>query len=179
MIPNLPALRAFLAKVEASDSRNNGVTAVTPVTPTKSDTYELHSLVTFVTGSAGNPPLSTPEILTPQGFECDGVLDEREAMALVGDVPPAYARAFAALQCEAPEGLSLARHDELMDDAGRLLDAWGEDAERLGWSAADLIGPDPSPEPLAWALQGADVTRLSRDGADLSDGRKYRRSSAL
>lgn len=122
--------------------------------------------VVFSADSAGSPDPADP-----------AALDEREAMALEGGVPPAFARAFAALQFEAPEGVSLARHEEMMDDAGRLLDAWGEEAERLGWSAADLIGPDPSPEPLAWALKGATIARIHRNGATLSDGRKYRRVS--
>jgi hypothetical protein len=70
-------------------------------------------------------------------------------MALEGGVSPDYARAFAALQCEAPEGVSLARWEQAMDDAGLFLDGWGEQAERLGWSAADLF----SASGLAWTLK--------------------------
>ncbi len=99
-------------------------------------------------------------------------LDEREAMALEGGVPAAFARSFAALQISRPTTVSAARWERAINDAGLFLDAWGGQAERLGWSADDLF----SPAGLAWSLEGAHVTRLTRTSATLSDERTFTRS---
>jgi hypothetical protein len=53
-------------------------------------------------------------------------------MALEGGVPALYAEAFARMQVAEP-------YSPAVDDAGRFLDAWGSEAERLGWSAEALF----------------------------------------
>jgi hypothetical protein len=53
-------------------------------------------------------------------------------MALEGNVPDLYDPAFAEMQVRV-------RDEPAVDDAGRLLDAWGRKAERLGWSPAAML----------------------------------------
>ena len=84
----------------------------------------------------------------------DGTLDEREAMALEGGVSSTFARLFAVLQVARPASVNEDRWYQAINDAGLFLDEWGQIAERLGWSARDLIGPAYTPAALAWSLQG-------------------------
>ncbi len=61
-------------------------------------------------------------------------------MALEGGVPDLYAAAFAEMQVG--RGSQIPNHSEYeraADDAGRLLDAWCREAERLGWSPAAMF----------------------------------------
>jgi hypothetical protein len=103
-------------------------------------------------------------------------LDEREAMALEGGVSPAFARVFAALQVARPASVDEQRWYEAINGVGIFLDCWGYTAERLGWTARDIIGPQFTPRALAWALQGARVVSLTRTTACLSDGRIFIRA---
>ncbi|KAA2241156.1 hypothetical protein [Salinarimonas soli] len=89
-------------------------------------------------------------------------------MALEGGVPALYARAFAVLQVVQPAGVDLDHWHRAINDAGLLLDARGDEAERLGWPDADVIA-------LAWALNGASVSTLTTTTARLSDGRTIER----
>ncbi len=95
-------------------------------------------------------------------------------MALEGGVPATFARAFALLQLAPPAGVSLDRWERAIDDAGVFLDAWGHEAERLGWTAPDVVGPGP--HTLAWVLDGARVSHLTATTATLSDGRTFSRT---
>jgi hypothetical protein len=53
-------------------------------------------------------------------------------MLLEGGVPALYDPAFAEMRVRI-------RDESAVDDAGRLLDAWGRKAERLGWSPAAML----------------------------------------
>jgi hypothetical protein len=108
-----------------------------------------------------------------------GDLEEREAMALEGGVSPVFARVFAALQVSRSTSVSLSRWRQAIDDVGIFLDTWGSAAERLGWTARDVIGPQCSPVALAWVLNGAQVNCLTRTGAVLSDGRTFVRTTKV
>ncbi len=91
-------------------------------------------------------------------------------MALEGGVPALYAPAFAKMQVMPSN--QIRNHfgfERAVDDAGRFLDAWGEEAERLGWSPAALFGASG----LVWALGRRSVVALSCTAATLSDGRVY------
>ncbi len=94
-------------------------------------------------------------------------MEERIAMALEGGVPALYAEAFARMQVSCPAGMSSARWQQAINDAGCFLDAHGAAAAALGWRADDLF----SPTGLVWALAGNTVTCLSPSQAVLSDGR--------
>ena len=92
-------------------------------------------------------------------------------MALEGGVPALYAPQFAAMQVVIPDSSrSVADRLQVIDDAGRFLDAWGQEAERLGLSPDALLGPGG----LVWALKGRSVVALTREGAQISDGQSFR-----
>ena len=111
--------------------------------------------------------VARPDAISNTSRESSDVVDEREAMALEGGVPVAYARAFAELQVRQPDDWDEASWWQAIDDAGRFLDSHGRDAERKDWTALDLFGPAG----LAFALKGRTVTTLSISLAVLSDGR--------
>jgi hypothetical protein len=109
---------------------------------------------------------------SPDFPDVDAVL-EREALALEGGVPATFARAFAVLQLARPAGVSRDRWEQAINDAGLFLDAWGHEAERLGWSAPDVVGPGY--RALASVLDGARVSNLTATTAIFSDGRTFSR----
>ncbi len=113
--------------------------------------------------------MTTAMVLTPW--------DRREAMALEGGVPATFARAFAALQLSRPATVSAARWERAINDAGLFLDAWGSEAERLGWASGDVLGPSTDGRSLAWTLDGARVSTLTTETALLDDGRTFRRTA--
>lgn len=88
-------------------------------------------------------------------------------MALEGGVPALYAEAFAHMQATHPAGMSTARWEQAVNDAGLFLDAHGAAAAAFGWTPADLFASGG----LVWALAGETVTSLSSSAALLSDGR--------
>ncbi len=97
---------------------------------------------------------------------------ERHAIAEVeGGVPPVYSAGFARLQLTPPPGLSIPRWLQTVDDAGRFLDAFGQQALSMGWRSDDLFRSDG----LMLALQGAHVTELTSTTAVLSDGCTFKR----
>jgi hypothetical protein len=131
--------------------------------------------VTFVTGGRSISGFSVRDGFEPCANDLEGDLDEREAMALEGGVSPAFALLFAVLQVARPASVDEGRRYQAINDAGLFLDEWGQMAERLGWSARDIMGPGYTPVALAWALQGARVATLSATTAHLSDGRTFTR----
>jgi hypothetical protein len=112
-------------------------------------------------------------------------LDERTAILSVdGNIPEVYAAPFAELMRSIPAGVPEARWHWFVNDAGLLLDAWGQHAAALGWTPEDLFGLHLV-APLArydhmglcWLLKGNTVRLLNVDSATLSDGLIYRRTS--
>jgi hypothetical protein len=117
----------------------------------------------------------------PDPVEVDA--SEREAIAVeLGGVPEVYAQAFAAIPAGRPADIPRARWDRFIDDAGRFLDQWGREAERLGWHPEDLLGLHPV-APLArydrmgllWMAQGVAVVRLTDRAAELANKLVYYR----
>jgi hypothetical protein len=115
------------------------------------------------------------------GLEVDEA--ERKAIAIeLGGVPLLYAKAFAEIQAHPPADVSRERWHQFVNDAGHFLDLWGRDAERLGWTSADLFGLDPV-KPMArydsmgllWMLKRERVIALTSTEARLSGGLAYRR----
>jgi hypothetical protein len=81
------------------------------------------------------------------------------------------------------------RWRQVLDDAGRFLDRWGNLACELGWSAADLFAVHPQAldtrrdiQGLCWLLAGRWVAAITRDSARIelsrSGSQTYRRHSA-
>lgn len=104
-------------------------------------------------------------------------LEERAALAssLAGPIPEEWRRGFASLQTMAPpEGMVRGRWHEIINDAGRFLDAWGPQAAALGWMAADVFGINPdapdvnnSNAGLAVTMQGRPVVAITAETATI------------
>jgi hypothetical protein len=91
-----------------------------------------------------------------------------------------YRKVFGVLQLRPPAHIPVARWQQCVDDGKRFLAKWGEQAQALNWSSADLFGlhqPPDRPHPsysrlsrydatgLCWLLQGRDVIALTAEGA--------------
>jgi hypothetical protein len=173
MKPNSPTHSAEQAKLTERTPSNTVCDACDPVMAGHASTYPLSPVGMLVTPAAAvHGSMRAEEEIEPQTGG-DGGLDEREAMALEGGVPPAFARVFAALQVARPASVEERRWYQAIHDVGGFLDQWGGVAERLGWKARDVIGPQFTPAVLAWALRGAHVIGLTSTSARLSDGRTF------
>jgi hypothetical protein len=95
---------------------------------------------------------------------------------------PRYRKAFGFLQLRPPALVPVERWRQCVQDGSRFLAKWGEQAEALGWTAADLFGlhtPPAKPHPtysrlsrydctgLIWLLQGRAVVALTADTATI------------
>lgn len=93
-----------------------------------------------------------------------------------------YRRTFASLQTKAPALVPLERWRQCIKDRSHFLAKWGEQAESLGWTSADLFGlhtPPDRPHPsynrlsrydctgLCWLLQGKTVIALTDSTASI------------
>jgi hypothetical protein len=91
-----------------------------------------------------------------------------------------FSRTFSALEARCPDHVPLDRWQECVEDGRRFLAKWGEQAEALGWTSADLFGlhtPPDKPHPsyrrlsrydqtgLIWLLEGREVMALTADTA--------------
>jgi hypothetical protein len=91
-----------------------------------------------------------------------------------------YKRTFAHLQLRPPLMVDVARWRQCIEDGRGFLRHWGDEAQRLGWTSADLFGLIEIPERpsanfnrlsrfdrlgLCWALQGRRVTALTAETA--------------
>ena len=95
-----------------------------------------------------------------------------------------YRETFALLQTKCPALIELGRWRQCVRDGSRFLAVWGEQAEALGWTTADLFGlhtPPTNPHPsynrlsrydctgLCWLLQGRRVTALTEATAAIEN----------
>jgi hypothetical protein len=93
-----------------------------------------------------------------------------------------YRKVFAVLQLKPPAFVDVARWQQAVEDGKRFLAKWGEQAEALGWTSADLFGlhtPQANPHPsysrlsrydatgLCWLLQGKEVIALTEATASI------------
>jgi hypothetical protein len=91
-----------------------------------------------------------------------------------------YRKVFGVLQLKPPALVPVERWQRCVQDGSKFLAIWGEQAEALGWTSADLFGlhtPPDKPHPthnrlsrydctgLCWALEGREVIALTADGA--------------
>jgi hypothetical protein len=87
-----------------------------------------------------------------------------------------FGRSFEELERRCPDLVDIADWQQAVEDARRFLARWGEQAEALGWSTADLFGLAPVPERpstnyrrlsrydltgLLWLLKGRPVVALT------------------
>lgn len=95
-----------------------------------------------------------------------------------------FKRTFAHLQLQPPALVDVARWRQCVEDGKRFLAKWGEQAQALGWTSADLFGlhtPPERPHPsywrlsrydctgLIWLLQGRPVVALTADTAAIEN----------
>src|SRR6516225_1691871 len=95
---------------------------------------------------------------------------------------PRYRKAFGVLQLRPPALVPVERWKACVRDGSRLLAKWGNQAEALGWTSADLFGlhaPPEQPHPsysrlsrydatgLCWLSQGKEVIALTADTATI------------
>src|SRR5262245_17183879 len=93
-----------------------------------------------------------------------------------------YRKVFGVLQLRPPALVPVERWRQCVRDGSRFLAKWGEQAEALGWTSADLFGVPQPPERrhpsysrlsrydctgLAWLLQGREVVALTADSATI------------
>ena len=110
----------------------------------------------------------------PDGVGCSVTIVEIPATGL------RYRRTFAHLQLKPPVLVPIERWRQCVQDGSKFLARWGEQAEALGWTSADLFGlhtPPERPHPsysrlsrsdatgLVWLLQGRPVVALTADTA--------------
>jgi len=119
-----------------------------------------------------NPPRSVATVASVAGAIANpSSPPDPERAALLeadGGVPRAYAEVFASLMATCPDGVPEGRWWQAIDDAGRLLDAWGDRAVDLGWTSADLFGrAQRGAHGLVWELGGRNVLALTETTAAL------------
>jgi hypothetical protein len=117
-------------------------------------------------------------LLAPPGPACKVTIVEIPATGL------RYRRTYAHLQLQPPAYTPEDRWRMAIEDGRAFLHRWGELAERLGWSSADLFGlhtPPAKPHPsysrlsrydatgLCWLLQGRRVTALTAHTAAIEN----------
>jgi len=93
-----------------------------------------------------------------------------------------YRRTFAHLQLKPPAHIPEDRWRRAVENSRTFLQQWGEQAEALGWTSADLFGlhqPPEQPHPtysrlsrydctgLVWLLEGRPVVALTADTASI------------
>jgi hypothetical protein len=62
------------------------------------------------------------------------------------DVPVPYVRTMTTLRDRCPDRVEPHRWQQAVDDGGRFLAQWGEQAVALGWTARDLFGLHEMPQ---------------------------------
>jgi hypothetical protein len=115
-------------------------------------------------------PISESEISTSASFE------HRQNR----QNPPQYHHVLAVLDSRCPDHIEHNRWRQAVEDGGRFLGTWGEQAQVLGWTARDLFGlhqPPTNPAPmyrrlsrydetgLVWLLEGREVVALTEETA--------------
>jgi hypothetical protein len=98
-------------------------------------------------------------------------IEERAGVAS-NCVPSVYLDAWARLNCQRPASVPEAEWRLALDDGGRFLDAWGDEAAEVGWTPGELFAARAG---LAWRLAGERVEAIGRNSVRLSDGRTFPR----
>ena len=104
------------------------------------------------------------------------VFEERAAIIEYGaGVPRSWAESFARLDiAEHRPDFSEKAWRELIEDGGRFLDRWANDAARLGWTALDVFGVHPAAPSTTYdaiglvpLIRGGDVVAIGSDRATI------------
>jgi hypothetical protein len=160
------------AVAENGVMRVSGVTALTGLRQKPPELRQLRRLrlENSSEGKSAKEGVSSP-VTAPLADDLDAI-DERAGIAS-DSVPSLYLDAWARLNCQKPARVSEPEWRLALDDGGRFLDAWGEDAAALGWTPGDLFDVTAG---LVWRLGGASVTALGADQIRMDDGHMIRRT---
>jgi hypothetical protein len=121
-------------------------------------------LALLASAEQGRSPLTSAAIAD--------AIEERAALA-ADCVPACYLDAWARLQCQQPLAIDTDMWRLAIDDAGRFLDAWGNQAAEMGWTRGELFDVAVG---LVWHLNGESVEAIGADHVRLSCGRVIRRT---
>jgi len=95
---------------------------------------------------------------------------------------PRYRKVFGVLQTKCPALVELDRWRQCVRDGSKFLAVWGEQAQALGWTSADLFGLAPVPNTpaasyrrlsrydltgLLWLLEGREAIALTANTATI------------
>ncbi len=105
-------------------------------------------------------------------------IEERAALA-ADRVPACYLDAWARFDRVRPPYATQEAWRRAVDDGGRFLDTWGEEAAALGWRVPELfdLPTEEKSGGLIWFLEGERIDALSGGSARTSGGRVFRRAS--
>jgi hypothetical protein len=99
-------------------------------------------------------------------LDADAV-EERAGLA-ADRIPFVYLDAWARLNCHKPARTSESEWRCALDDGGKFLDTWAEEAAALDWTSGELFDLATG---VIWQLAGERVEALGADHMRLSDGR--------
>jgi hypothetical protein len=102
-------------------------------------------------------------------------IEERAALA-ADCVPACYLDGWARLQCQQPLAIDTDVWRLAIDDAGRLLDTWGVEADEAGWTPGELFDVTTG---LVWRLAGERVEAIRAGHVRLRNGRTLPRKARL
>jgi hypothetical protein len=111
-----------------------------------------------------------------------------ECSVTIIELPQAqrYRKTFAALQTKCPDLVDVTHWRQCVEDGKRFLAKWGQEAEAMGWTSADLFGLAPVPDTpaasyrrlsrydqsgLCWLLEGREVVALTDATASIRNPR--------
>ena len=108
----------------------------------------------------------------------------RPGLNEVRGIPAVYAKAFVDLLARQPDNVPDDRWRHCLDDSRVFFERWGGQAQKLGWTARDLLGLHAvAPMSrydvmgLLWSLKGERVVEFGAKMAKLSGGLTVRRRS--
>jgi hypothetical protein len=176
---NAPKTLAGLATLAGVKGQNSKADALgTELEKSDSGAAKVAKAAKVETPEAAEPSLAyRAASVGPDGTGCKVEIVELPAAGR-------YRKVFAFLQLKPPALVPVERWKQCVKDGSRFLAKWGEQAEALGWTPADLFGlhtPPERPHPsynrlsrydctgLCWLLQGRPIVALTADTAAIEN----------